>query len=142
MRRVRNKVHITQIKKQLSADEALKEVDTACSYGCKKNSNGNIYFWKDYKLHIDISDLGFPLNAIITGANVHDSQLPIPIECITEQRVQFCYSLMDAPYDLKLIDDFIRKHDLIPIIYPNKRQNSNYTTGIASGFREPSERSR
>ncbi|GHV21401.1 hypothetical protein FACS189494_06730 [Spirochaetia bacterium] len=118
---------ISRIEKQItqSAYEALKDIDTACAYGCKKNSSGNTYFWKGYKLHLDVSDMGLPLNAIITGANVHDSQLAIPMERITEQRVQFCYSLMDAAYDSKAIDDFIRSRDRIPVIDPNKRQNSN-----------------
>ncbi|GHU44594.1 hypothetical protein FACS1894190_16100 [Spirochaetia bacterium] len=118
---------INRIDKQItqSAYEALKDIDTACAYGCKKNSSGNIYFWKGCKLHLDISDLGFPLNAIITGANVHDSQLAIPMEKITEHRVRFCYSLMDAAYDSKAIDDFIRSRDRMPIIEPNRRQNSN-----------------
>ncbi|MDR2897939.1 MAG: transposase [Spirochaetaceae bacterium] len=52
---------------------------TTCSWGCKKNSQGNVETTKGYKLHLDVSDLGFPLTAIVTGANVHDSQLAIPI---------------------------------------------------------------
>jgi transposase len=118
---------VNRIEKQItqSADEALKELNTACAYGCKKNSSGNIYFWKGYKLHLDISDTGFPLNAIVTGANVHDSQLAIPMEKITGQRVSFCYSLMDAAYDSSAIDNFIRNQGRIPIIDPNKRKSNN-----------------
>jgi hypothetical protein len=71
----------------------LKGIDTACSYGCKKNSQGNIYFWYGYKLHLDVSDIGFPLSACVTGANVHDSQLAIPLEKMTERNVLFCYHL-------------------------------------------------
>ncbi|GMO37611.1 MAG: hypothetical protein Ta2B_17330 [Termitinemataceae bacterium] len=70
-----------RIEKQITqnVNEALKEPDTTCACGCKKNSNGNTYFWKGYKLHLDISDLGFSLNAVITGTNVHDS-LKISVE--------------------------------------------------------------
>jgi IS5 family transposase len=110
-----------QIKQ--SAGESRKELDTACSYGCKKNSQGNVYFWKGYKLHLDISDTGFPLNAVITGANVHDSQLAIPMEKMLEEKVHSCYSLMDAGYDAKVIDDFIRSRGRIPVIDPNKRKD-------------------
>jgi hypothetical protein len=39
-----------------------------------------VSFWKGYKLHLDISDTGFPLTAVVTGANVHDSQPAIPKE--------------------------------------------------------------
>jgi transposase len=114
-----------RIEKQIheTPEASLKEIDTACSYGCKKNSQGNIHFWHGYKLHLDISDCGFPLSACVTGANVHDSQLAIPMEKISERKVQFCYSLMDSAYDSKVIDDFIRSRGRVPIIDPNKRKN-------------------
>ena len=117
---------VNRIKEQArqSARESLDEPGTARAYGCKKNPGGNIHFWKGYKPHPGVSDSGFPLNAIVTGANVHDSQPAIPAEKITGQRVQFCYSLMDAAYDSKLIDNFIRKRGRIPIIDPDKRQNN------------------
>jgi transposase len=116
----------TRIEKQVreSPEESLKELDTACSYGCKKNSQGNIYFWQGYKLHLDVSDIGFPLSACVTGANVHDSQLAIPMEKMTERKVTFCYSLMDSAYDSKVIDDFIRGRGRVPIIDPNRRKNN------------------
>jgi transposase len=115
----------SRIEKQVreSPEVSLKEIDTACSYGCKKNSQGNIYFWHGYKLHLDVSDCGFPLSACVTGANVHDSQLAIPLEKMTERKVSFCYSLMDGAYDSKGIDAFIRSTGRIPIIDPNKRNN-------------------
>jgi hypothetical protein len=31
-----------------------------------------------YKSRLDVSDTGFSLMALVTGANVHDSQLAIP----------------------------------------------------------------
>jgi IS5 family transposase len=132
-----------------SAGDAIKELDTACAYGCKKNSQGNVDFWKGYKLHLDISDSGFPLNAVITGANVHDSQLAIPMEMMLEGKVHSCYSLMDAGYDAKVIDDFIRSRGRVPIIDPNKRKDGkrppldpakkeryNFRTGVerANGY--------
>jgi transposase len=115
----------TRIERQIreSPEASLKGIDTACSYGCKKNSQGNIYFWHGYKLHLDVSDIGFPLSACVTGANVHDSQLAIPLEKMTERNVLFCYSLMDSAYDSKAIEDFIRSRGRVPIIEPNKRMN-------------------
>ena len=65
--------------------------------------------WKGYKLHLDVSDTGFPITACVTGANVHDSMPAIPMEKMTEQRVAFCYSLMDPAYDSKTIIDFISR---------------------------------
>jgi hypothetical protein len=45
--------------------------------------------------------------AVVTGANVQDSHLAIPMEQLTETKVPFCYSLMDSAYDAKAIDGFM-----------------------------------
>jgi hypothetical protein len=118
----------TEMQKQVTAspEEALDALNKKCSWGCKKNSQGNVSFWKGYKLHLDISDAGFPLTACVTGANVHDSQLAIPMEKITEQRVTFFYSLMDSAYDAQAIKDFIFSRDRVSIIDPNPRNNKYY----------------
>ncbi len=58
-----------------------------------------------HKLHLDVTDNGIPVSAIVTGANVHDSQVAIPLERMTEQRVNHLYSLMDSAYDAKPIRD-------------------------------------
>ncbi|MDR2631408.1 MAG: transposase [Spirochaetaceae bacterium] len=117
----------TVIEKQTKQDAqtSLEGIDKECAWGCKKNSEGNVSFWKGYKLHLDVSDTGFPLTAIVTGANVHDSQLAIPMEQVTEKKVPFCYSLMDSAYDSKTIDKYIRSRGRIPIIDPNKRKDND-----------------
>jgi hypothetical protein len=71
------------------ADKAIAALDTNRSWGVKKNSRGHVDVWKGYKLHLDVSDGGFPLSACVTSAHVHDSQLAIPMEKLTEQKVQF-----------------------------------------------------
>ncbi|MDR0998208.1 MAG: transposase, partial [Treponema sp.] len=73
----------------------------------KRTVKGTYHFGRGYKLHLDVSDTGFPLAAVVTGSNVHDSQLAIPMEQLTEKKVPFCYSLMDSAYDAKGIDEFI-----------------------------------
>jgi hypothetical protein len=90
----------TVIEKQVheSVEDSLKNIDTARAHGCKKNSHGVTRFWTGYKPRLDVSDTGFPLSAFASGANVHDSQLAIPLEKMTESKVIFCYSLMDAAY--------------------------------------------
>jgi transposase len=117
----------TVLEKQLNQtpQKSLAEIDKNCAWGCKKNSEGNVHFWKGYKLHLDVSDIGFPLTACVTGANVHDSRLAIPMEQLTEQKVTFLYSLMDAGYDASIIDAFIRSRERVPIIDPNKRKNND-----------------
>jgi transposase len=107
------------------AGVSLEKLNKNCAFGCKKNSQGNIETTKGYKLRLDVSDAGFPLTAVITGANVHDSRLAIPMEKLTEQKVTFFYSLMDAGFDAKPISDFILSRGRIPIIDPNKRNDKN-----------------
>jgi hypothetical protein len=113
-----------------SARFAIAKLNKKCSWGCKKNSQGNVDYWRGYKLHMDTSDTGFSLTACVTGANVlgiyaADSQLAIPMEKITESRVKSCYSLMDSAYDSKTIAAFIRSRGRIPIIDPNKRKDTD-----------------
>jgi hypothetical protein len=100
-------------------EASLKNIDASCAHGCKKNSCGNTRFWTRYKLHLDVSGTGFPLSAFVSGANVHDGRLAIPMEKMTEGKVFFCYSLMDAVYDSVVVDNFIRSRGRIPIIDPN-----------------------
>jgi hypothetical protein len=44
---------------------------------------------------------------------------------MTEEKVFFCYSLMDAAYDSKAIDNFIRSRGRVPIIDINNRGNGS-----------------
>jgi len=44
-----------------------KALNTDCAWGCKKNSLGNVSFWKGYKLHLDVTEMGIPVTAILTG---------------------------------------------------------------------------
>jgi hypothetical protein len=117
----------SEMEAQITSDpyESVKKLDTKCSFGCKKNSQGNISYWKGYKLHLDVSDTGYPITACVTGANVHDGMLAIPMEKITEKKVAFCYSLMDPAYDAQAIADFIYSRERVPIIDVNKRKNKN-----------------
>ena len=112
------------LEKQLaqSSEQAIGELNTICSWGCKRNSQGNNNYWKGYKLHLDVTDSGIPISAIVTGANVHDSQAAIPLERMSSERVTHLYSLMDSAYDAKPIKDFIITSGRIPIIDPNKRR--------------------
>ena len=116
-----------QIEKQIgqSISKSLSELPTACEWGCKKNSQGNIATWKGYKLHLDVSDTGFPISAIVTGANVHDSQVAIPLEKMTEEKVQHLYSVMDAAYDADSIATYIKGRGRVPLIDQNKRRGTD-----------------
>ena len=115
------------LKKQFSLDAhaIINDLNKDCSYGCKKNSQGNISYWKGYKLHLDVSDIGFPLSAWVSGANVHDSQFAIPLEKLTSKKVKYFYSVMDSAYDAKWIHAYIRRCHRIPIIDRNNRRDKN-----------------
>ncbi|MCP4062165.1 MAG: transposase [Gammaproteobacteria bacterium] len=109
----------------MRSGKALKELDKACAWGCKKNSQGNVHYWKGYKLHLDVTDLGIPVAAVVTGANVHDSQPAIPMEKLTEKNVTHLYSLMDAAYDAPEIRGYIRGRGRVELIDFNKRRKDN-----------------
>jgi hypothetical protein len=115
------------LKRQISLDPKtiLNGLNKECSFGCKKNSQGNISYWKGYKLHLDVSDIGFPLTAWVSGANVHDSQVAIPFEKLTGKKVRYFYSVMDCAYDAKWINAYIRMCHRIPVIDPNRRRDKN-----------------
>jgi transposase len=113
-----------RLKKQLKQKpgKAISELDLRAAWGCKKNSQGNVMFWKGYKLHLDVTDFGMPVTAIVTGANVHDSQTAIPMEKLTSRKITHLYSLMDAAYDSEDITGFICNSGRVPLIDPNKRR--------------------
>ncbi len=104
--------------------KSLAELDKACSWGCKKNSQGNSQYWKGYKLHLDVTEQGIPVSACVTGANVHDSQLAIPLEKMTERRVTHLYSMADSAYDFPEHRLYVCGKGRIAVIDPNKRRSS------------------
>jgi len=114
-----------EMEKQLTEDPyvSLNNLNKKCAYGCKQDSRGNRIVWKGYKLHLDVSDWGYPITACVTGANVQDSLLAIPMEKITEQKAASCYSLMDSGYDAKTIRSYIESRERVPIIDYKTRNN-------------------
>ena len=116
-----------KMEKQLNeiSPVSLGRLNKKCTFGYKRNSHGNYSSWKGYKLHLDVSDWGYPITACVTGADVPDCFLAIPMEKMTEQKVTFCYSLMDKGYDANLIWSFIQSRERVPIIDMKKRTNGN-----------------
>ena len=123
----REKKSLTVLEEQgiLPLHEAIGGLPSSCAWGCKKNSQGNLSYWKGYKLHLDVTEEGIPVSAIITGANVHDSQCAIPLERMTEQRITFRYCLMDSAYDAKTISQFVCGRGRIPLIDHNPRRKDS-----------------
>jgi hypothetical protein len=80
-----------------------------------------VRFWKGYKLQPWRKRCGIPITAVVTGANVHDSQVAIPMEKLTASRVTHLYSPMDCARDAADIRSWISACGRKAIIEPNKR---------------------
>jgi hypothetical protein len=103
-------------------DEALKELPIVCDVGCKRNSQGYKETWIGYKLHVDTSDCGLPITAVLTSASLHDSQVAIPMIKMTTTRVPYLYDLMDSAYDAVQIHKLSKTLGHVPIIDRNPRR--------------------
>ncbi len=111
-----------ELQNKRTLEENILDLPCGCDWGSKKNSNGNTYTWKGYKLHLDISDSGVPLSSIVTSASVHDSQVAIPLMQMTKERIHNLYDVMDSAYDAPKIQEFSRSLNHIPIIDNNPRR--------------------
>lgn len=100
----------------MSLNEMLTDLPKQSDLGRK-----NGHTWNGYKLHLDVADGDIPLSAILTSASVHDSQVAIPLETITSQRVTSLYTLMDSAYDAKEIRSYVESKGKVSIINPQKR---------------------
>jgi Transposase DDE domain len=132
---------IERQRKMSSTQEMLAELPKVCDIGTKKNTEGHHYRWKGYKLHIDTADGGIPISAVLTSASVHDSQVAIPLATMTEQRVDYCYELMDAAYDAGPIrlHSYARGH--VPLIDFNRRSKKDTRAFMAHEAKRYKERS-
>lgn len=121
---VREAVEEKRLERQSkqTAEEAMKELPVVCDVGTKKNSKGYKETWIGYKLHIDVNDCGLPVNAVLTSASVHDSQVAIPMIKETSQRVTYLYDVMDAAYDAGAIHKASRELSHVPVIDKNPRR--------------------
>ena len=121
---LRPKAPSSRLTRQISmpSGKAFGELNRKCAWGCKKNSQGNIQFWKGYKLHLDVTDMGIPTAALVTGANVHDSQVSLPLEKLTERNLTYLYSVMDAANDAPQIHHYSEEQGRIALIDRNKRR--------------------
>lgn len=124
---IRPEKELKRLEKQpnQTLSEMLLDLPTHCNSGAKTNSKGNQSFWNGYKLHLDVSDGGIPISALLTSASVHDSQVAIPLEVMTGQKVSSLYTLMDAAYNSSIIRTFIDLQGKNSIIAPKKSVAEN-----------------
>jgi len=119
-------------QRAMQLEPMLRELPRACAIGSKMSSNGYLHYWRGYKLHLDVADGQIPVSAVLTGANVHDSQVAIPLATMTSERVTYCYELMDAAYDAAEIIDHARSMGHVPIIDPKnagRKPKSSFLPG-------------
>lgn len=110
-----------QLQPQRSLEENLADLPRRCDVGCKLNSKGHPMYWIGYKLHLDWSDAGVPVSALLSSASLHDSQAAIPLAQMSEERVKYCYELMDAAYDVSEIRAFSQSRGHVALIDANAR---------------------
>lgn len=111
-----------ELQMRRSQDENMADLPMACDYGCKRDSKGYKKTWRGYKLHVDCADGDIPISAVLTSASVHDSQVAIPLAQMSAQRVDNCYDLMDAAYDVPEIRKYSQSLGHVPIIDCNQRR--------------------
>jgi hypothetical protein len=113
----------TRIERQreMKLADMLAELPRNCSLGVKTSSDGNQKYWRGYKLHLDVADGQIPISAVLTGAQLHDSQVAIPLATMTAARVTSLYDVMDSAYDADAIRQHSRSLGHVPIIKPVKR---------------------
>jgi hypothetical protein len=115
----------TQIERQrkMTLPQMLAGLSTECAIGVKKSSKGHSQYWRGYKLHLDVADGQIPISAVLTGANVHDATVAIPLMTMTAQRVTWLYDLMDSAYDANAILEHCASLNHVAIVQPHPRRN-------------------
>ncbi|NCB09187.1 MAG: transposase [Bacteroidia bacterium] len=112
--------------------ENLADLPQGCDKSGKCNSKGDTDWWVGYKLHLDVSDGGIPLAAILTSASPHDSQVAIPLMQMASERVRCLYDVADSAYDAPEIKQVSKLLGHVPIIDPNKRRGEKIELEPAS----------
>ncbi len=114
----------TRLQRQLDGDlpDHLADLPTACDWGCKKNSQGKVEFWRGYKANLDAIDGDIPVRFILTSASVHDGQVAIPLAQMSAERIANLYDLADAAYDAKEIREMSARLGHVALIDHNPRR--------------------
>jgi hypothetical protein len=114
---------IERQKQMKTAAEMLLDIPRECSVGVKVTRKRQPKFTKGYKLHLDVADGQIPITAVLSSANVHDSQLSVPLTTITSERITYLYELMDSAYDAVSIREYTEQLGHVAIIAPKAPQN-------------------
>ena len=110
-------------QQHMNLAQMLEDLPKDCSWGAKRNSQGNDEYWCGYKLHWDVTYGGrIPVSCILTSANVHDSQVALPLMELSAGRIRWKCELMDSAYDARIIRQQCQKRGHEAIIKPIRRR--------------------
>ena len=114
----------------------LQTLNDKCSVTGKKNSKGYMDWRIGYKAHIAADDYGIPVAFAVTGANVHDSRVAIPLLRLADENCTYLYALMDGGYSSKRIEDFACSLGKVPVIdFKANRNGIKWEMDPAKRFR-------
>ena len=124
--------------------ELLQALPRECDRGSKCNAQGYKNSWNGYKLHIDTTDCGVPVSALLSSASMHDSLAAIPLSLMTADRVTNCYDLMDAAYCSNVLREHSQSLGHVPLIdhNPRKGEKVEFTPSEAERYKERSQAER
>jgi len=107
---------------RMSPGEIAKAIPQGCDWGGKRNSQGNVKWWRGFKIHIHSAEGEIPLAVLVTSASVHDSQ-PVPylVKRTKERCPNVLYTLTDAAYDAQSITRLIEGYGGVHVTDSNPR---------------------
>lgn len=114
----------TRIEKQqkMTLAEMIADLPNKCDIGCKRDSKGLKHTWRGYKLHIDVADGDIPVNAMLTSASVHDSQVAMPLMVSTSRKLDYLYDVADSAYCDLILNNASRELGHVPLVDHNPRR--------------------
>jgi hypothetical protein len=121
-------------QRHMKLPQMLAGLSRECAIGVKKSSKGHEEHWRGFKLHADIADGQIPISLILTGANVHDVNVAIPLMTMSAERAVWCYDLMDSAYDADAILEHSRQMGHVPIVKPHPRRNGRSKSQLPKVF--------
>lgn len=113
-----------ELEENGNVNDYLQTLNNKCSVTGKMNSKGHMDWRIGYKVHIATDDYGIPVAFAVTGANVHDSKVAIPLLRLANDNCTYLYALMDGGYSSKRIEDFTYSLGKIPVIDFKADRNS------------------
>lgn len=127
-----------------SLAQLLAGMPRECDRGSKCNAQGYKNSWNGYKLHIDTTDCGVPVSALLSSASMHDSLAAMPLALMTAERVTNCYDLMDAAYCSNVLREHSRSLGHVPLIdhNPRKGEKVEFSPSEAERYKERSQAER